>query len=259
MLQEREVHDQWTSQFRGTENQPFYDLAFDFIASVIGAPGESPVVDAGCGSGVKTLHLAKRGYRVRGLDLSASMIEEARIAAQNAGVESRVSFETADLTALTLTSGSVQSMICWGVLMHVPAIDKAVAELSRVLAPGGVLIVSEGNKRSLQAAGLRFLKRIVGRERAEVLRTPAGIEFWEQTSSGRFMTRQADIPWMIAEFERNGLKLEQRRAGQFTEVFMLLPWKVARLGVHAANNMWFRMHGAGGPAYGNLLVLRKGS
>jgi len=72
-----------------------------------------------------------------------------------------------------------------------------------------------------------------------------------------FGTRQADIPWLIREFEKHGLKLRRRRAGQFTEMFILLPWKPLRSLVHAANNLWFRMGGAGGPAFGNLLVFER--
>src|SRR5688572_2285537 len=257
VLQDMEVHSQWMRHFRGSENQPFYDLAFDFIARKFGSPSAQPVLDAGCGSGTKTMHLAKRGYAVLGLDISDSILEQARAAASAAGAGSQTEFRRADLTALELQSGSISRGICWGVLMHVPAVDKAVAELARVLAPGGTLVISEGNKNSLQAASLRLLKRLLGRERAEVQSTPAGIEFWEQTSTGRFMTRQADIPWLIREFEKHGLKLRRRRAGQFTEMFILLPWKPLRSLVHAANNLWFRMGGAGGPAFGNLLVFER--
>lgn len=257
VLQEMDVHAQWTSHFRGSENQPFYDQAFDFIAGILGPPAAGPVVDAGCGSGTKSFHLARRGYDVRAIDVSHTILNEARAAADRLGLAQRVSFQCEDLTALTLPSGSVSRMICWGVLMHVPAIDKAIAELSRVLAPGGVLIVSEGNLRSMQAVSLRVLKRMIGRERAEILSTPAGIELWEQTSTGRFMTRQADIPWHIREFGRHGLELQLRRAGQFTEIYTLLPWKGLRRVVHGVNDLWFRLIRSGGPAFGNLLVLRK--
>ena len=89
------------------------------------------------------------------------------------------------------------------------------------------------------------------------MRTLAGIEFWEETSTARLMTRQADIPWLIAEFRRHGLELVDRRAGQFTEIYVLLPWKPLRLLVHAINNLWFRRIRLAGPAYGNLLVLRR--
>jgi ubiquinone/menaquinone biosynthesis C-methylase UbiE len=141
--------------------------------------------------------------------------------------------------------------------MHIPDITKAVAELSRVMAPGGLLVISEGNQSSLQAVLLRWLKRLLGRERAEVQRTPAGTEFWELTDAGRLMTRQADIPWLIEEFKRNGLDLMERWAGQFTEIYVILPWKPLRRLVHAFNNLYFQFPRLGGPSYGNLLLLRK--
>ena len=68
------------------------------------------------------------------------------------------------------------------------------------------------------------------------------------------MTRQADIPWLIAEFERHGLRLSRRRAGQFTEIYTVLPWRWPRRIVHALNHAWFRFIRRGGPAFGNLLV-----
>lgn len=256
-LQDMEVHSVWVRQFRSGENAPFYKLAFDHIASVLGPQDDQPVVDAGCGSGTKSFELARRGYRVRAMDFSAVILEQARAAAAKQGYSERISFEQSDLTALSIPSGSVQRAVCWGVLMHVPDIGAAVAELARVIAPGGTLVVSEGNMRSLQAVALRWLKTLLGRERAEIMRTPAGIEFWEETSTARLMTRQADIPWLIAEFRRHGLELVERRAGQFTEIYVLLPWKPLRLMVHAINNHWFRWIKHAGPAYGNLLMLRR--
>ncbi len=257
VLQQMEVHSKWVDHFRGKENEPFYDLAFDFIARQFGPANGDPVIDAGCGSGTKSLHLARRGYRVIGLDISESILEEARKAAEQAGLGAQIELRRADLTNIDLPTHSARRAICWGVLMHVPAIDKAVAELARIMAPGVTLVISEGNRRSLQAAGLRTLKRLLGRERGEHIDTPAGLEHWEETSTGRFMTRQADIPWLIREFERHGLKLERRQAGQFTEIFMLLPWQLARRLVHGFNNTWFRVLPWGGPASGNLLVFRR--
>jgi 2-polyprenyl-3-methyl-5-hydroxy-6-metoxy-1,4-benzoquinol methylase len=257
VLQDMEVHDQWIGHFRSAENEPFYDLAFDYIARQFGDPSQASVLDAGCGSATKTLHLAKRGYRVLGLDLSESILENARAAVKKAGLESKVEFRRADLTQIDLPAAGMSRGICWGVLMHIPAVDKAVAELARVIAPGGTLIISEGNQYSLQAIGLRTLKKLLGKERAELIRTPAGIEFWEETSTGRFMTRQANIPWLIREFEKHGLKLETRRAGQFTEIFTVVPWRPVRLLIHAVNNAWFRILPWAAPSFGNILVFRR--
>jgi len=256
-LQKMTIHDAWSRQYRSGENDAFYALAFDYIASVLGDPNSASVLDAGCGSGTKAFELVKRGYLVTALDFSDSILERARADAAALGFDGRVQFSQGDLTALALPTGGVQRCVCWGVLMHVPDIGRAVSELSRVLGPGGVLIVSEGNLRSVQAATLRWIKRALGRERAEVIPTEAGIEFWEETSTGRLMTRQADIPWLVREFRRHGLELVQRRAGQFSEIYVILPWRPLRRLVHLLNNLWFRFPRLAGPAYGNLLVFRK--
>ena len=256
-LQTMEVHDHWSGVFRTSENAPFFGAAFDQIARYFGPPGEGPVVDAGCGSGTKSMQLAKRGYSVIGLDISEAVLGEAKRAAQSAGLADRIAFQVEDLTRISLAANSQSRVLCWGVLMHVPDVEGAVAELARITAPGGTLVVSEGNFRSLQAVLLRGLKSLLGRNRAEVNKLAAGIEFWEETGSGRFMTRQADIPWLIREFERRGMTLTHRRAGQFSEIYTLLPWRPLRWFVHQVNQFWFHYIRWGGPSFGNLLVFKK--
>lgn len=257
-LQAMDVHESWSLGFRSSENDRFYGLAFDFIAGVFGPPASGTVLDAGCGSATKTLHLARRGYRVKALDFSEAILVEARVEAEKAGFKDQVEFQHADLTALSLPTGSASRVLCWGVLMHIPAVEKAVAELARVLAPGGVLVVSEGNKRSIQTWAFSTLKRLLRREQSEIVYAAAGKEHWDETRTGKLMTRQADIPWLIAEFERHGLKLRERRVGQFTELYVNLPWKPLRRLVHAFNNFWFRaLPSFAGGAYGNILVLER--
>ncbi len=256
-LRDMEVHDGWTTGYRTHENEPFYSLAFDFVASVFGAPEGEPILDAGCGSGTKSAHLAKRGYHVVGVDISERILEVGRTNMDKAGLSDRVKVQLADLLSMPFDDGMFRGVLCWGVLMHVPEVEKAIAELSRVTKPGGIIVVSEGNRYSIQAMGLRWLKRLLKRERAEVRERPSGIELWEETSTGRLVTRQADIEWLINEFERHGAQLIERRAGQFTEVFTLLHWKPLRSAIHLFNNLWFRWPRFAGPAFGNLLVFRK--
>lgn len=256
-LQTIEVHTSWMTRFRTPENDRFFGMAFDYIADCFGQPGNDVVLDAGCGSGTKSLQLARRGYHVLGLDFSAAILEEARRAAANEGLGDRIKFGQGDITALAIPSGSMRRVVCWGVLMHVSEVDRAIAELARVLAPGGTLIVSESNCWSLQAVMLRHLRRVLGKQHAEIVRTPAGIEVWEPTDAGRLMTRQSDVPRLVAEFEKGGLKLVSRRAGQFTEIYTRLPWKPIRDLVHGWNHFWFRWVCWGGAAFGNILTFVK--
>ncbi len=174
-LQAMEVHSDWTRHFRTPENERFFGMAFDYIADCFGPPDGGIVLDAGCGSATKTIQLARRGYQVLGLDFSGAILEEARQATEAAGFADRTEFQQGDLTSLELSTDSVRHIALGRTLMHVPAVDKAVAELARILAHGGKLIVSEGNMRSIQAVKLRLLKQLLRRERAEVIRTPAGI------------------------------------------------------------------------------------
>jgi hypothetical protein len=141
--------------------------------------------------------------------------------------------------------------------MHVPAVQVAVAELARILDSGGVLVISEANLRSLQATVFRWLRRLFGRRSTTQLRTPAGVEFWESTGTGKVMTRQSDIPWLVAECSRLGLELLERRAGQFTETYTMFSSKVLRRLIHAFNRFWFTRIRYPGPAFGNLLVFVK--
>jgi SAM-dependent methyltransferase len=256
-LLDMEVHDGWTAGYRTVENEAFYSLAFDHVAQVLGAPNGEPILDAGCGSGTKSAHLAMRGFQVVGVDISERILETGRANLDNSGLSDRVTLQLADLTAMSFNDGAFRGVLCWGVLMHVPEVEKAIAELARVTRPGGTIVISEGNRYSIQAVGLRWLKRLLNRERAEVRARPSGVELWEETSAGRLVTRQSDIKWLIGEFGRHGAQLIERRSGQFTEVFTLIPWKPVRTAVHAFNNGWFRWPRFAGPAFGNLLVFRK--
>lgn len=256
-LQDMEVHEGWTSGYRTAENERFYNLAFDYLAKVYGPPGKEAVLDAGCGSSTKSIHLARRGYAVVAVDVSEKILERARQAVIESGFQSRVTHEWADLTAMSFKNGIFDRVLCWGVLMHVPDVEKAISELVRVTRPGGTIILSEGNMYSLQAVGLRWLKRLLGRERAQVRRTAAGIEFWEETSTGNLVTRQTDMRWLVRTLAAQGVRPVNRRAGQFTEMFTVIPWRSARLFVHLFNNIWFRWIRFPGPAFGNLLVFKK--
>jgi cyclopropane fatty-acyl-phospholipid synthase-like methyltransferase len=72
----------------------------DFLVKELGiSPGQS-VLDVGCGTGRHSIELARRGYLMTGVDVSAGMLEEARKHAATAGVEVR--WIESDATMLSL-------------------------------------------------------------------------------------------------------------------------------------------------------------
>ncbi len=256
-LQKSKIHEEWVNNYRTSENEQFYDMAFDYIVAVFSAPTGSMVLDAGCGSCAKSRKLVDRGFRVIGTDLSEGALAIARKSLEGTNYADNIQLEQQNLLSLTFANGSFRYAVCWGVLMHVPEVSKAIAELARIMAPNGLLAISEGNMKSMQSRLFRLLKRLFRLGHAEVIFTEAGVENWEQTDDGRLMTRQADMQWLIREFQKHGLQLESHVAGQFSELYWLVPTRVLKRLIHAFNTLWFRYIRVPGPAFGNILIFRK--
>ncbi|MBM3317725.1 MAG: methyltransferase domain-containing protein, partial [Candidatus Eisenbacteria bacterium] len=72
----------------------------DFLLEELSLPTGGSVLDVGCGTGRHAVELARRGYAVTGLDLSAQMLCQAARAAQSAGA--RVEWVHADATRFSL-------------------------------------------------------------------------------------------------------------------------------------------------------------
>jgi SAM-dependent methyltransferase len=100
-------------------------------------PG-GPVADLGCGPGEVTAHLAALGLDACGLDLSAAMLAVAR--RNHPGLR----FEQGSMLDLPFPDGSLAGALSWYSSIHTPdeRLPDLFAELYRVLAPGGHLLVA---------------------------------------------------------------------------------------------------------------------
>ena len=105
------------------------------------ADGER-VLDVGCGSGAVTREIGrrvgKRGLAV-GLDPSPALLAVARELAKEKGLGDRVEFREGNALQLPFPDRSFDAVVCVTVLSHVPSGEAAIAELIRVLRPGGRL------------------------------------------------------------------------------------------------------------------------
>jgi SAM-dependent methyltransferase len=107
-------------------------------------------VDVGCGTGGDAQGLAVTvapDGRAIGVDVSTAMISEARRRAQAVGNPAQ--FETGAADALPLGDSSVDVLRCERVLQHVPDPAACVAEMQRVLRPGGRVALIDTDWRSL--------------------------------------------------------------------------------------------------------------
>ncbi len=104
------------------------------------------VLDAACGEGYGTALVAEVAASAVGVDIDAAVVATARGAyAQRANLR----FEVASVTLLPLADQSIDVVVSFETVEHVSAHEQTMmlAEFARVLAPGGLLVMSSPNKR----------------------------------------------------------------------------------------------------------------
>jgi SAM-dependent methyltransferase len=108
--------------------------------------GRGPVLEIGVGTGRMALPLVAAGVPVVGVDLSAPMLARlrAKAAGSGAGPAPLPAVALGDATALPFASGGVAAGLVCHVLHLIPDWRAAVAELARVVRPGGVVLVDLG-------------------------------------------------------------------------------------------------------------------
>ena len=102
-------------------------------------------LDVGCGSGGPALHLARlTGGRVTGIDINVEGIATARRQASAAGLESRVTFEEADMDGdLPFAGASFDAIVSMDAMCHMTQRAHVLAQWRRVLRPGGRAVFTD--------------------------------------------------------------------------------------------------------------------
>jgi len=164
MIDRSVLRDQYSDSDRLTARQSLWALragpAFHHtVLDLAALNGTETVADVGCGNGTYLSELRRRRHSglVIGLDLSEGMARRSRRHAPTA---------TADAQALPLRTGSVDVVLSLHMLYHVPDLALAVAELRRVLRPGGTaMVTTNGRGHAVEAKQLlaRAAHRAAGR------------------------------------------------------------------------------------------------
>jgi ubiquinone/menaquinone biosynthesis C-methylase UbiE len=109
-------------------------------------PPKGHILDAGCGPGRYSIHLAEGGYKVSLVDISEEQLKLAKVKIDEAGVQGNISevrcLDVCDLSEIP--DASFDAVLCLGgALSYVrDARDRAISELIRVAKPGSPVIVS---------------------------------------------------------------------------------------------------------------------
>lgn len=108
-------------------------------------PGET-VLDLGSGGGIDTILAALEvgpSGRAIGIDMLDEMVERAGAHAEAAGVDGWTEFRRGEMEDIPLADGSVDVVISNGVINLSPRKSRVLAEIHRVLRPGGRLCVAD--------------------------------------------------------------------------------------------------------------------
>lgn len=107
-------------------------------------PGNSArVADIGCGTGTLSVLLAGAGHRVSGVDFASRMVEAATAKARDAGVTA--TFRRGDAQRPPLPANAFDVVLCRHVLWALPDPVDALRSWTRLLGPGGMLLLVEGS------------------------------------------------------------------------------------------------------------------
>jgi 2-polyprenyl-3-methyl-5-hydroxy-6-metoxy-1,4-benzoquinol methylase len=164
----REAYDAWHDAFSTDPdaNSPWYRLVKTYLR-----PQDlngRRILEIGCGRGDFTCWLARESgnnAEVYGADFSTTAVHKAHAFAKSRQLRAR--WLVTDIQCIAALPESFDVIFCCETLEHVPDPRKALAELVRVLRPGGRLFVSTPNYAGLMGLYRGYL-RLMGRPYTEV-------------------------------------------------------------------------------------------
>lgn len=140
-------------EFRGTD-ETFVAMREAYLQAM-NLTGDDDILDLGCGTGVVARALAARSHlsgKIVGVDFSKELIDAAKQLAQAEDLVQRIEFRSGDAAALEDADESYDAVILHTLVSHVPDPSAAVAEACRVLRPGGMIAVFDGDYASISYA-----------------------------------------------------------------------------------------------------------
>jgi 2-polyprenyl-6-hydroxyphenyl methylase/3-demethylubiquinone-9 3-methyltransferase len=174
-------------------------LRLDWIDGLAHLRGKS-VVDIGCGGGILSESMARRGAQVLGIDLATKPLRVAQLHAMEAGVEGLQYREVAAEALAAEMPGAFDVVTCMEMLEHVPEPASVIMACAKLVKPGGRVFFSTINRNPKS-----FLFAIVGAEHVLKL-LPKGTHEY-----AKFIR-----PSELAQWCRNaGLVVEQSRGMEY--------------------------------------------
>jgi SAM-dependent methyltransferase len=145
----QEYYDRFAAGYENERDRGYHRLIDQLELDLVCRYGAGKdVFEAGCGTGLLLREVGLVARSAVGLDLSRGMLAPARARG--------LKVVQGSLTDVPLPSESFDVVYCMKVLAHVPPIERAVAELARIVRPGGYLLLEFYNPLSLRYLAKRL-------------------------------------------------------------------------------------------------------
>jgi 2-polyprenyl-3-methyl-5-hydroxy-6-metoxy-1,4-benzoquinol methylase len=168
----------------------------DDVRELAARCGAREAHEVGCGEGELSLMLAREGIRIRGSDVSAEVVDEARRRAAEAGLD--VAYRAAPIESLSAPEDAAELIVCCEVLEHLADAEAGLEKLASLARPW--LLVSVPREpiwRVLNLARLRYV--------SELGNTPGHLGHWSRNNFLAFLRSRVEVvearsplPWTIA-------------------------------------------------------------
>ena len=186
-----------TSTRPGTRSSAGWSEAFSGqVDELVALTGAAEAHEVGCGEGEIAIRLARRGLRVRGSDVAAEVIAEARRRAVAAGTE--IEFRRAPIEELAPEGDAAELVVCCEVLEHLADPERGLAVLASLARPW--LLVSVPREPVWRALNLAR-----GHYFADLGNTPGHLNHWSRRGFVNWLSTRlsvvevrAPLPWTMA-------------------------------------------------------------
>jgi len=135
--------------------------AVNFVVDYVSG-SEKPILDMGTGQGLAAVELARQGNHVATIDISEENLRRSFLYAASESLEDMIEFYLENAEDLPFGEDDFDSVLMMNMLHHLSDFRAVAAELSRVIAPGGVLVIADFTEKGFEI--LDSIHRIEGRE-----------------------------------------------------------------------------------------------
>jgi ubiquinone/menaquinone biosynthesis C-methylase UbiE len=174
-----------------------------------GRPSGADVLEVAPGPGYHAIELARLGFQVTGLDISRTFVQIAGDNARQAAVN--VDFRHGDVASLPFGAESFDLIVCQAAFKNFTQPDRALAEMHRVLRPGGTAVIQD---MSGNASGAEIDREVTSMElsRPNAFMTKRTLTMLRRRAytPAQFERLAAESPFRTCEITSAGIGLEVR-------------------------------------------------